>query len=84
MSLRVLNYEAFNAAALVADPFKYLIVPNFVCAEAHEQIHRDFPQIANPGSFPLGALTYGPSFRDLIRAVRSSDFCGAVEQKFWR
>ncbi|MCS7168541.1 MAG: 2OG-Fe(II) oxygenase [Gemmatales bacterium] len=77
-----LDLDAFRATPLVTQPFPYVIVPKFVHPEALPAILRDFPQIDQPGSFPLAELTFGPAFGQLIREMTSPAFCEAFEEKF--
>ena len=82
MSPRIVDLDAFNATALMPRPFEYLIVPGFVRTEAREHILRDFPKIADPGSFPVGKWNSGPTFNELIKELNSNEFRIAFEQKF--
>ena len=71
--MQVLDFAAFRAAPLVRNPFDYLILPRFVRPEACAAINADYPAIAEPGSFPLGQLYYGPGFRSLIDALEGDE-----------
>jgi hypothetical protein len=77
-----LDLAAFKATPLQRDPFTYLIVPHFVKGEALPAIHRDYPQIYSPGSFPVGQLTYGPAFRVLLEALEGPAMRSAFAEKF--
>jgi hypothetical protein len=78
----MIDIEALRAAPLVSEPFPYAMVPGFVKAEAIAPIEADFPKIELPGSFPLPALTYGPTFRGFMDAICGPEFEQAVEKKF--
>lgn len=82
MPLRYLDIEAFRATALNEEPFEYLIVPNFVRAEACARINADYPQISERGSFPVAQLVYGEAFREFLDELESGEFRTAFEQKF--
>lgn len=70
------------AAAPVADaPFRHLIVPGFLKADALPAIERDFPAIDKPGSFPAGTLRYGPAFEDLLAHLQAPPLARAFEDK---
>jgi SM-20-related protein len=77
-----LNLAAFGATPLNDDPFEYLIVPNFIRLEALGAINRDYPQIEEPGSFPLVDLEYGPAFSALMEALEGPQVQAAFEDKF--
>jgi hypothetical protein len=74
--------ERFRNTPLTSEPFQFLIVPEFVRAEARLAIDKDYPEVARPGSFPLREVTYGPGFATLIEQLRSDEFRQAFEEKF--
>jgi len=77
-----IDVEAVRRAAVVSDPFPYLMVPGFVRTDAIDAIERDFPQVAHAGSFPLPTLAYGPAFQAFMDAIRGPEFTQAVADKF--
>jgi len=81
-ALPMLDLDKFNAAALVNEPFEYLILPGFLRPEMLAAISRDFPNITKPGSFPVETLQFGKAFRELLNELESDTFRHAVEQKF--
>jgi hypothetical protein len=78
----MLNLAALRAATVAHDPFEYTIVDDFVPAEAIEGVSRDYPKIANTGSFPLPDLTYGPSFDQLIAELSGPAVRDAFSNRF--
>jgi SM-20-related protein len=80
--LSMLDLERFRNTPLTCEPFEFLIVPEFVRAEARLAIDKDYPEVARPGSFPLREVTYGPAFAKLIEEMRSDEFRHAFEEKF--
>src|SRR5246127_1023690 len=80
--LSMLDLERFRTTPLTRKPFEFLIVPEFVKSAARAAIEKDYPEVARPGSFPLGEVTYGPAFAKLIEEMRSDEFRQAFEQKF--
>jgi len=80
--LSMLDLERFRNTPLTSQPFQFLIVPEFVRAEARLAIDKDYPEVARPGSFPLREVTYGPGFAMLIEQLRSDEFRQAFEEKF--
>jgi SM-20-related protein len=77
-----LDLAALRAAPLIRQPFDYLVLPGFVRPEARAAVNADFPRIDQPGSFPVGAVTYGPAFRDLLEALTGPEVQEAFEEKF--
>jgi hypothetical protein len=80
--LSMLDLERFRNTPLTSEPFDFLIVPEFVKADARAAIDKDYPEVARPGSFPLREVTYGPGFAKLIEEMRSDEFRQAFEEKF--
>jgi len=78
----MLDLERFRATPLTREPFEFLIVPEFVKADARSAIHDDYPGVDRPGSFPLGEVSYGSAFARAHRAMRSDEFRRAFEEKF--
>ncbi len=81
MSDLPIDLDAFQAAAVVREPFAYAMVPHFVKPQAMAAINADYPAVTHPGSFPLPTLTYGPAFGALIAAIQGPQFTAAVEEK---
>ena len=77
-----LDLERFEQAPLVREPFEYLVVPEFVKAQAREPINDDYPKINRAGSFPLSEVTFGSKFKELINDLNGREFRAAVERKF--
>jgi SM-20-related protein len=80
--MELLDLDAFRASPLRVEPFEHLIVPGFIPPGACGAIHRDYPAIDSPGSFPVEVLTFGPTFDRLLDALRSSAVRAAFEEKF--
>ena len=78
----MLDLERFRATPLTREPFEFLIVPEFVKADARTAIHNDYPEVDRPGSFPLREVTYGSAFAKLVGQMRSDEFRNAFEEKF--
>jgi SM-20-related protein len=80
--LRFIDLAAFERTPLEADPFPYLIVPGFVPAAARAALSADYPVVEQPGSFPVGDVTYGPAFGEFLAEIEGPDMRGAFERKF--
>jgi SM-20-related protein len=82
MALRCLDMEALKAASVTREPFEFFVVPSFVRPEVQADINRDYPKIAESGSFPMAQLSYGPYFSELLDDMASDEFRKAFEEKF--
>ena len=82
MALRCVDLAAFRATPCAREPFEYLVVPGFVREQARSRINADYPNIAERGSFPVGQVSYGPAFQELLDELESDEFRDAFEQKF--
>lgn len=77
----VVDLEALRRAEVQRDPFSYLTVPNFIRAEAFEEVSAGFPEVAHPGSFPLAVLKYGAGFSALAQDLESPELGKIVSEK---
>jgi hypothetical protein len=80
--MSLLDLARFDAAKLCKDPFEYLVLPGFLTPEARIKVNADFPQVDQPGSFPLKEVRYGPSFAALIEELRGDAVRASFERKF--
>ena len=77
-----IDLTAFEHTPLILEPFPYLIVPGFLRLDGRAAVASDFPRIDQPGSFPLGDLSYGPAFAALIRELEGEKVRRAFAEKF--
>lgn len=77
----LVDFESLRSRKAERDPFPYVIVPGFIRSEAQSGIEADFPEIAQPGSFPLASLHYGPQFSVLIATLTGAEMTALVEDK---
>jgi hypothetical protein len=77
-----LDLAAFRATPLTRQPFDYLVLPRFVRSEACAAINAGYPQINQPGSFPVGSLTYGPAFAEFLNTLTGPEVRQAFQEKF--
>lgn len=80
--LRYLDLEAFQRTPLVSDPFPYLVVPGFIPGPVREALADDYPDIREPGSFPIADLSFGPAFGSFVGELESPALSAAFAQKF--
>lgn len=77
-----IDLAALAATPAARAPFDHVVVPGFVPPTALEAVNADFPEIAEAGSFPAGALAYGPAFAGLLAALEGEELRRALEAKF--
>lgn len=80
--LQFLDLAAFERTPLVTEPFPFLVVPGFLPAPARAALARDYPEIDEPGSFPLADLRFGPAFRDFVAELEGPALRAAFARKF--
>jgi hypothetical protein len=77
-----LDLALFRSTPLVREPFEYLIVPRFIRADVLAAIHRDFPRVDSPGSFPVEQVGCGPAFQSLLEELQGPEMRAAFAAKF--
>jgi hypothetical protein len=76
------DFDAFAGVPLNRDPFDHLVVPGFLEPGDLRGARADFPKIGRAGLFPLSALSFGPSFAQLIDAIQGPELEAAFSEKF--
>ncbi len=77
-----LDLEALRRTPVATDPFSYLIVPGALPAPALAALSADFPRIDQPGSFPIGDLAIGPTFRRFLDELGADPLRAIFAEKF--
>lgn len=80
-SFKVLNADALRKAALVPEPFPYLIVDNVIRPEALPEVVKSFPTIEKRGSFPLHAVKYSGRFAELMQEIESPELRDLIGER---
>lgn len=80
--LRFIDLDAFERTQLEADPFPYLIVPGFVPTAVRAALSADYPKLEQPGSFPVGDVTYGPAFGEFLAEIQGPEMRDTFARKF--
>jgi len=78
----LIDLDRLRDAPLTQDPFDHIIVPGFIREEALESVHRDYPDVGKPGSFPVASVDCGPSFEQVLREIQSPEMTAAISEKF--
>lgn len=77
-----LDYGAFAATPVAADPFLHVVVPDFVPSATLRGVVADLPAMGRRGSFPLDALALGPRARALMDELEGPRLRQAIGDKF--
>jgi SM-20-related protein len=80
--MAILDLERLHAAPLCRDPFEFVVVEDFIRAEALPALVADFPEIRGNGSFPLAALSCGTAFARFAAELEADALRHAIEEKF--
>jgi len=80
--MSLLDYEKLRGTTLRTDPYEYIVVPNFVRAEAFTRVLADFPATKGAGSFPLSDLKINGATKQLLDELDGPQFRTAIEDKF--
>ena len=78
----LLKIDALAKTPLQTDPYEYVVVEGFLDEQDQAQVLGGFPDMPNPGSFPLSELQVGPGLQALFDAMDGPEFRKAIEQKF--
>ena len=79
---KLLNLQALSAAPAAHQPFPYLTCPGVLDAGALDAVTADFPDISEPGLFPLSSLQYGRAFARLVDEIRGPRLRALMEARF--
>ena len=77
-----LDLAALAATPVSADPFRHVVIPNFVPPGFLAQIQSDLPEMASGGSYPPAALRLGPSAASLVAQMQGPGLRDAIAVKF--
>ncbi len=79
--MSALNLDKLASATLASQPFPYLVLPQFVRADAYGALSREFPRVDRPGSFPASVLDFGPHFAALLDELQGTELARVVAHK---
>ncbi len=77
-----LDYAALRATPVTAEPFRHVVVPNFVPPETLQAVVADLPALDKRGSFPLDALTLGPHAQALMEEMEGPRLRDTIAERF--
>jgi SM-20-related protein len=77
-----LDYATLHSTPIGTDPFRHLIVPNFVPPAALRAVLADLPPLSRRGSIPPGSLRLGPAAKALIQELEGPRLREAIAGRF--
>jgi Rps23 Pro-64 3,4-dihydroxylase Tpa1-like proline 4-hydroxylase len=77
-----MNLAVFDNTPLQREPFDYVVAEGVISPEKLEGLNRDYPEIDKPANYSPEALTYGPSFQQLLDELDDPEFERHVAEKF--
>ena len=80
--MTMLAYDRLAATWVASDPYRHVIVPEFVPPEALARVAADLPPLERRGSFPIGSLRLGPAAALLMEELEGPEFRRAIAEKF--
>ena len=80
--MTMLAYDRLAAMGVASDPYRHVIVPEFVPLEALARVVADLPPLERRGSFPIGSLRLGPAAALLMEELEGPAFRRAIADKF--
>jgi len=78
----LLDYARLRARPVATDPFRHVVVPEFVPPAALPGILADLPPLARRGSFPPASLRLGPRAQALIEELEGAELRGGLAERF--
>ncbi|UCH73000.1 MAG: 2OG-Fe(II) oxygenase [Rhodospirillales bacterium] len=78
----LVDLEHLRHTPVSTDPFDHIVVPEFIRKEALANLHRDYPDVGRPGSFPVSTVSFGPSFGRVLEEIQSPAMTAAIGEKF--
>lgn len=80
--MSLINIDALRATSLQTDPYDYLVVPDFLSADALQRVNGDYPAIDTAANHSLENLTYGATFEALMEELRGPALATVLGEKF--
>lgn len=75
------DYARLDAAPLRSDPYKHVLVEDFVRVPAQAALISDYPAITGPGNVEPGEVPQGAAFDALIEELTSERFRAAIGRR---
>jgi SM-20-related protein len=81
-AMALIDLARLRDSPLCRDPFDFVVVENFLAAEALSELIDSFPAVPGHGSYPLATLACSPLFARLTEELEGDGMRAAVEDKF--
>ena len=77
-----LDYRKLTATPVANDPFRHVVVPDFVPPATLEAVLGDLPALGKRGSFPIDSVRLGPNAAALMEALEGPQLRQAIAGLF--
>ncbi len=77
-----LDYQKLDATPVATDPFRHIVVTEFVPPALLPEVVAGLPKLEKGGSFPTTGLRLGPAAKALMEELEGPLFRQAVARKF--
>jgi hypothetical protein len=79
--MRILNLQAVTKALARTEPYPHFMGEGVLNAEAIPALHETFPNIADPGYFPIDDVPVTGAFAELLADLQAPAFTAVVGEK---
>lgn len=80
--MQQLDYQKLDATPVASDPFRHVVVTEFVAPSVLPDVVAGLPMLEKGGSFPTGGLRLGPAAKALMAELEGPRFRAAIAGKF--
>jgi SM-20-related protein len=77
-----LDYQKLDATPVASEPFRHVVVTEFVPASVLPEVVAGLPKLEKGGSFPTTGLRLGPAAGALMAELEGERFRAAIARKF--
>ena len=77
----LIDLDAIKSAEVHRSPYTYIVLSNFLRADAIDDLRRDFPNIQKPGFLTLQDIDMRGAFKTLIEELESDEMAMALSAK---
>jgi len=77
----LIDLDAIKSAEVHRSPYTYIVLSNFLRADAIDDLRRDFPNIQKPGFLTLQDIDMRGAFKMLIEELESDEMAVALSAK---
>lgn len=78
----IVDLQRLRETDISVEPFRHVVVPHFVPAEALDAVVRDLPEMRGRGSYPIESLRFGPAASALMETLDGPEFRAAIAGTF--